>query len=261
MYHDVLTADGRASGRPGAAAAHYKLSWEQFLEHLDCIGEVAAAPPTVIDDESAGTPGSRSWTLTFDDGGASALDVGAELERRGWRAYFFITTGRIGSNGFVDADATRAIDRMGHVVGSHSVTHPHRIAALTLDDLLYEWRASVETLAELLGKEIRAASVPGGYYGRHVAVAAAGAGIGTLFTSEPVTRAQRVDGCLVIGRYVIRDTTSARVAAQAAAGSRVPWIRQYVAWNVSKPVKARAGERYDRLRGALAARSGPSAPR
>jgi hypothetical protein len=60
----------------------------------------------------------------------------------------------------------------------------------------------------------------------------------------------------VIGRYSIRQDTSAGDAARAAAGDSAPWLRQYVGWNLRKPAKALGGDHYDRLRRALlAARS------
>jgi peptidoglycan/xylan/chitin deacetylase (PgdA/CDA1 family) len=261
MYHDVVSADGPPSGLGGPASGHYKLTWEAFLAHLDRI-EAVAGPPVLLDELPDGERGAPAWSLTFDDGGASALAVGEELERRQWRAYFFITTGRIGSTGFVDSEAIRALDGMGHTIGSHSVSHPARMAALALDELLHEWRGSVDTLSDLLGKEIRTGSVPGGFYGSHVGAAAARAGIATLFTSEPVRTARRADGCVVIGRYSIRRDTSAADAARAAAGQSAPWLRQYVGWNLRKPVKAFAGDYYERVRRArLAARSTPPAPR
>jgi peptidoglycan/xylan/chitin deacetylase (PgdA/CDA1 family) len=262
MYHDVVRADRSESGQAGVGPSHYKLTWERFLDHLDRIGDVVGAPPAVLENLPAEGRASSSWSLTFDDGGVSALEVGEELLRRRWRGYFFITTGRIGSIGFVDADAIRALDRMGHVIGSHSVTHPERMSALRPEELLYEWQASVDALSDVLGKQIRTASVPGGYYRRHVAVAAARAGIATLFTSEPVRTARQVGGCLVIGRYAVRYGTSDSDAARAAAGDPAPWLRQYVGWNLRKPVKALAGDHYERIRRArLAARPTPPAPR
>ncbi len=261
MYHDVVPDGGTGTGREGPGPAHYRVTWETFVEHLDRIGELLGTPPVIFDDVPAADWVSPACSLTFDDGAAGALDVGEELRRRGWCAYFFVTTGLIGSAGFVDADAIRALDAMGHVIGSHSVTHPLRMAALPPQDLLYEWQASVETLSALLGREIRTGSVPGGSYGRHVAAAAARAGIDTLFTSEPVRTARHVSDCLVIGRYAIRENTSAWDAARAAAGSRSPWLRQYAGWNLRRPAKALAGDHYERIRRAvLAARSTPPAP-
>jgi peptidoglycan/xylan/chitin deacetylase (PgdA/CDA1 family) len=252
MYHDVV--DGEASGLPGAGPDHYKLTWNAFVEHLDRIEEAVGVPPAVGDDLLAGDPLRPAWSLTFDDGGASALAVSEELLRRGWRGYFFVTSGLIGERGFVDASGIRELDRLGHVVGSHSVTHPDRMAALPADELVREWSDSVAVLSDLVGKQIRAASVPGGYYRSNVAAAAELAGITTLFTSEPVRSARRSHGCLLVGRYSVRRSASAADAARAAAGERSLWLREYAAWNLRKPAKVLGGERYDRLRRRLLAR-------
>jgi peptidoglycan/xylan/chitin deacetylase (PgdA/CDA1 family) len=256
MYHDVVRADRGPSGFPGSGPARYALGWDEFVAHLDLIHETVGVAPVLVDRLSAGDP-RPGWVLTFDDGGASATDVGEELARRGWPGYFLVTAGLVGTEGFVDADEVRELDRLGHVVGSHSVTHPDRMGALSFEQILREWRESCDALADLVGKPMRVASVPGGFYRRRVAVAAARAGIAMLFNSEPVRRVRSVDGCLVVGRYGIRDDTTAREAAAAAAGEPSTWRRQYVGWNVRKPMKVLGGERYDRARRAvLANRSG-----
>jgi peptidoglycan/xylan/chitin deacetylase (PgdA/CDA1 family) len=251
MYHDVVDGDPDASGRPGAGPDRYKLTWKRFIEHLDRIQDVVPVPPSVSHDENGPSP---SWSLTFDDGGISAVAVAEELLRRTWRGYFFVTSGLIGAPGFVDESAIRELDRMGHVVGSHSVTHPARMASLTATELLREWSESVAILSDLVGKEVRTASVPGGYYRSNVADAAARAGITTLFTSEPVRNAHRAHGCLVIGRYTLNHNVSAADAARAAAGDAAFWFREYLAWNVRKPAKLLGGDHYDRVRRRLLAR-------
>lgn len=256
MYHDVVRNDGSASGLSGAGPEHYKLSWERFLEHLDEIARLPGATPAALDARDGAIEQFKGALLTFDDGGSSALDVGAELGRRGWRGYFFVTTGLIGTAGFVDANAIRELDRMGHAVGSHSVTHPHWMAALADDELLGQWRDSIEMLAELVGRPVRIASVPGGQFRRRVAVAASRAGISTLFVSEPVRTVRRVDTCLVVGRYSIRKSTGGREAALAAAGNGRLWLQQYLAWNARKPAKALGESNYDAVRRVLLGRGG-----
>ena len=260
MYHDVVRDPRVPSGRTGAGPERYKVSWRQFLGHIERIGEVVGDPPVTAEDLAAEAGRSPPWFLTFDDGGASALEVGEELMRRSWRAHFFVTTDFIGSHGFVDPDAIHELDRMGHVVGSHSVTHPEWMASLRAGDLQREWVDSVERLGEIIGREVSTASVPGGHFRRNVVAAAARAGIKALFTSEPVRVAYQVDGCFVVGRYSVRRDTSAEAVAAAAAGETAPWLRQYVAWNGRKPVKLLGAKHYDRIRRKLLPRPSPEPP-
>jgi peptidoglycan/xylan/chitin deacetylase (PgdA/CDA1 family) len=258
MYHDVVGTRRRSSGLAGAGPDRYKLTWESFVDHLDQIEQVVGVAPALVGEAVAGQGGSPTWALTFDDGGASALEVGGELLRRNWRGYFFVTTGLVGRDGFVDEEAILELDRMGHAIGSHSVTHPELMGALPADELQREWEESVAMLSDLLGRAVRTASVPGGFYRRRVALAAARVGITTLFTSEPVRTGRWVDSCLVVGRYSVIQTTTAADAAAVAAGNPAPWLRQYLGWNFRKPLKAVGGERYDRVRRALLARRSPS---
>ena len=248
-YHDVAREGGAPSGKTGVGRGHYELPWERFSEHLDTVARVTCASPAIVHEDGGG---DRPWCLTFDDGGASALEVGEELGRRGWRAYFFVTTGLIGRPGFVDQDDIRELDRMGHIIGSHSVTHPERMQCLPTEKLFREWEESIAVLSELVGQEVRTGSVPGGSYSRRVAEVAARAGITTLFTSEPVTAPRWVDDCLVVGRYPVRRATGAREAARAAAGHPAPWALHYLGWNLRKAAKQGTGSYYDRVRrGAL----------
>jgi len=251
MYHDVVDGDPDQSGFAGAGPARYKLSTTQFRAHLDAIGDTLNDEPGVVDDLLAGDADTPTWLLTFDDGGASALAIGEELARRQWRGHFFITTGRTGERAFLDASEIIELGRMGHVIGSHSASHPSRMSSLSEGALREEWRASVESLADLLGTEIRSASLPGGYYARRVAQAAADAEIAALFTSEPVRTPQRVGDCLVIGRLSIRAGTSAIDASRIAAGDSWPWRQEWVGWNVRRSAKAVFGKRYERLRGGV----------
>jgi peptidoglycan/xylan/chitin deacetylase (PgdA/CDA1 family) len=253
IYHDVVRTDRDASGFSGPGPRRYTLPWARFVEHLDRIDEAVGGPPDIVDDLLTGRPGSPSWLLTFDDGGSSAADVGEELTRRRWRGHFFVITGLIGNAGFLDVSEIRDLHRMGHVIGSHSVTHPGRMSSLSFEQVLHEWHASVAALSDLVGEDVRTACVPGGYYNEQIAVAADRSGIAALFTSEPVRTVRRVGGCLVIGRYSVRRNSSAGDAARAAAGQVLPWLRQYCAWNLRRPLKAIGGDHYVRARRALLA--------
>lgn len=109
---------------------------------------------------------------------------------------------------------------------------------------------SVESLANLLGGEIRSASVPGGYYTNRVARATADAEIAALFTPEPVRTTQQVWECRV-GRFSVSASTSAVDASWIAAGDSRPWLREWVGWNLRRPAKAMFGEVYETFRGSV----------
>jgi len=236
MYHDVVADKG---------ADVYAISPQRFRAHLDAIDRRPA---------TADSLGSGDWMITFDDGGESALPVGQELARRSWRGYFFISTDAIGRPGFLDWDGVRAVAELGHVIGSHSVSHPDRMADLSPEQLLDEWQRSAAVLAEELGGRVTTASVPGGLYSDEVGRAAAAAGYTTLFTSLPSQRPGSIDGCRLIGRWAIRRDTSAAQAAAAAAGRPLPWARQRAAWRLRGIVKTVAGRRYESVRRTLLAR-------
>src|SRR5262249_51253399 len=142
--------------------------------------------------------------ITFDDGGVSAYDeVATLLDKRRWPGHFLITTDCIGRAGFLSKEQIRGLRKRGHVIGSHSCSHPSRMSECSWQQLIVEWHSSVAILSDILGEAVVVASVPGGYYSRAVAEAAARAGVRALFTSEPVIRHQQVDGCYVLGRYTL----------------------------------------------------------
>ena len=243
IYHDVVEAARReAIGFPGPLAARYKLTPEHFDGHLDRI----AAEGTPV-----GTVGPASLpqaALTFDDGGASALAAAAALEQRGWRGHFFVTTGRIGMPGFLTVDEVRDLASRGHVIGSHSHTHPTYMGKLERQAIAEEWRRSAETLGELLGERPWSASVPGGYLTGSVIETAAAAGYGLLMTSEPTARTGVHDGMTVMGRYTIWSTTPAAQAAGYARGAALPRARLWLEWNAKRVPKRLSPGLYQALR-------------
>jgi glycosyltransferase involved in cell wall biosynthesis/peptidoglycan/xylan/chitin deacetylase (PgdA/CDA1 family) len=251
MYHDVIErAAHQASGFGSADAALYKLEPEEFKRHLEAIGDVVADRPMLVTDLLADQVGPASpWMITFDDGGASSYTLIADrLAALGWRAHFFIATDYISKPAFMTREQIRELRRRGHIIGSHSCSHPLRFAARPWNELTREWSESVCVLSDLLGEPVRIASVPGGQYLRQVAEAAAAAGIKALFTSEPTTGCAEVDGCLVLGRYAIQRWTSPAVAAGMARGQFTPRFRQWLWWEIKKITKTVGGDRYLRLR-------------
>ena len=247
MYHDVVeNGDFESSGFPGEGAHVYKLRSEDFARHLEAIAAASAEVTTIRDLRG------RPVLLTFDDGGSSFHHPIAELlEGRGWRGHFFITTDRVGTPGFLSESELRDLHRRGHVIGSHTCSHPTRMAALSRGELDSEWRESVAKLSAIVGEPVRVASVPGGYYSRQVGEAAAAAGIQVLFTSEPTAQASTLNGCLVLGRYVVRRGMAPEWSGGFAAGRRAECWRQTALWKAKGVAKTLGGGAYLKLREAI----------
>jgi peptidoglycan/xylan/chitin deacetylase (PgdA/CDA1 family) len=254
MYHDVVEPDAYdTSGFAGETANIYKLPKGSFRAHLEALraspAAIRIALPTL-----AGTAAQPVF-LTFDDGGASAHSlIAGMLEEFGWRGCFFITTGRIGTAGFVTEPEIADLQRRGHLIGSHSHSHPPRISHLSREQILGEWRDSTRRLADILGSPVTTASVPGGFYSRQVAETAAESGIQLLFTSEPTSRSHAVNGCQVFGRYSLMRDSAPALAAALAEGRLAATVKQAAVWNAKKAAKRLGGETYLRLRQYLLSR-------
>ncbi|MCD6725881.1 MAG: polysaccharide deacetylase family protein [Solirubrobacteraceae bacterium] len=244
MYHDVVP-EGRpeVSGFPGTAGSRYKLEEARFAEHLDRLRATSLGFGLLAAD-GARPPAA----LTFDDGGSSALHVAEELERRGWRGHFFVTTGRIGMPGFVTADEVRELARRGHDVGSHSHSHPKYMASLSDAAILEEWARSRDELQELLGRPPRTASVPGGFLSGSVIAAAERVGYGVLLTSVPSARLHRHGAMWVTGRFTILSSTSPARAVAFATGDARACGSQWAAYVIKDAIKRVSPAAFDALR-------------
>jgi peptidoglycan/xylan/chitin deacetylase (PgdA/CDA1 family) len=249
LFHDVIgNGNADSSGFSGAAAGRYKLEMPEFQAHCQKLAHVVRdAPIKVIDAAQVYKTGRIPILLTFDDGGVSAIDVADVLGRYEWYGHFFITTGCIGRSSFVSENQIRELARRGHVIGTHSRSHPERMSYLSRDQLLEEWSSSTKRLSEILGTAITVASVPGGYYSKRVAEAASLAGIKALFTSEPITTCRVVNGCLVLGRFTIWHGMGPEVTL-GFVSERWPRVRQWVFWNSKKCAKVLGGRLYSDVR-------------
>ncbi|MBA4156700.1 MAG: polysaccharide deacetylase family protein [Gemmatimonadetes bacterium] len=204
-YHEV-TDEPHTSGfqRPGAMPyKHSQLTFGQHLAHFAASPAGAPRAVTALGDDATG----RHLLLTFDDGGQSALHAGEELSRRGWVGHFFIVTDRIGTCGFLSRHEVHELKAMGHVIGSHSHTHPNIFREQSLEQMLTEWRTSIDILADLLGEPVLTAAVPGGHISGTVTRSASLAGLRYLFTCEPTLTPWWDGDCRILGRYLVKVNT------------------------------------------------------
>ena len=243
LFHDVVP-EGRwsESGFVSADADLYKLSNHQFRRHLECLQSNIRGEFTTAASILQGMASKKPCLLTFDDGGVSATRIADMLEEFGWRGHFLVTAGRISTPGFLTPAQIRALHQRGHVIGGHSYSHPLLMAHCSYEQLCDEWERSSVILSHIVGSPIRVASVPGGHYSRAIAAAAAGAGIQLLFNSEPTTRTHTVDGCLVLGRFCVKQSHKPQWSAQIMSGSVALRFKEAALWNSKKIVKNLLGD-------------------
>lgn len=237
LYHDVVQRDLAESGFRSVAADRYKLTAAAFACHLDAVAQASAKAATSVLDGI----GPDSFHITFDDGGSSSLAIADALERRGWIGHFFVPTDYIGTAGFLDRDGVKALARRGHVVGSHSCSHPPAMAELSEDLLAREWRTSTTVLSDIIGRPVVCGSIPGGSYARRVAQAASDAGLSILYTSEPTAAPWRLGDLTLLGRFSVVDKTGPAAAAAFARCDTAAVAGQMLAWNTKRAVRSVAG--------------------
>ena len=98
------------------------------------------------------------WTptrlaLTFDDGLKSHYDLAApELEKRGWRGLFCVIAGDVGKPGKMTWDDLRDLQRRGHEIANHTLSHPD-LAALCKAGETNEVRRQIVEAQRLFGQE------------------------------------------------------------------------------------------------------------
>ncbi len=249
LYHDaVLNEDYDASGFPGKAASIYKLDINLMIEHFLQVKKIIKnAPGSIYEIEK-----HQKYPIyvTFDDGGKSFTNlISAELNKLEWVGHFFITTDYIGKESFVTSAEIRKLDDEGHIIGSHSCSHPHRMSQCTSKQIEYEWKESIAKLSDILGRQVSIASVPGGYYSKAIGKIAAECGIKFLFNSEPVKKSYYVDGCLIIGRFNILNHMSPVISGRLASNKlSQTQLNQLIFWKIKSLAKKVGGNQYLKFR-------------
>jgi peptidoglycan/xylan/chitin deacetylase (PgdA/CDA1 family) len=247
LFHDVYRRDPLGSGFAGPTADRYKLTLTEFDMQLAGLARVRQDKPVLI-SELEQTSQAMPLVITADDGGVSYYTmIASRLEARGWRGHCFVTTGYIGQAGFLNTSHIRSLHKRGHVIGTHSVSHPARFANCDWDEMVREWSDSRKTLQDILGADVTVASVPGGYFSRRVAHAAEAAGLTTLFTSEPETGVRTIGACRVIGRFTVRHGCARDFCARIVTAESSLRTREWAVWNAKKAVKGVLGAGYPRV--------------
>lgn len=242
LYHDIVPRDDAdTTGFVTDSSWRYKLAPETFDRHLSVIADSPFTPALVTNN-----PPNLPVYFTFDDGGRTAMHAARRLEAHGYRGHFFIVVDRVGERGFLNWDRIRDLDRRGHCVGSHTVTHANLLEA-DADTRRRELAESKTAIATRIGR-CRSLSIPLGAYNEEVFEAVREAGYEYVFTSEPVRIPCDHQGYR-FGRWNVWHDTDAGDLAAILKASPPTVLRITARWYGLKLVKRLLGyDRFVRLR-------------
>ena len=248
MYHDIVNSknDLASSGFVSPDANHYKVYSTDFTKHIEQIYLDSKYISTVFSESDTST---TPIYLTFDDGGKSAIsDALKILNRHNAKGHFFITTSMIGNKNFLSEEDIIQLDKEGHIIGSHSHTHPEKISSLPSKEIESEWSESIQILQRILNKEVTTASIPGGFFSNDVVKYASKCGIQTLFTSEPKRSLSKLYDCTLIGRYTVQINTPLYTIQKICNENFLFMSKQFLFWEFKKVLKKYFGPQYASLR-------------
>lgn len=204
-YHDVIDLNhNEFSGFMTQGAYNYKIKHNEFYSQIQMINKSKVI--TVNDIEHCiYNDDKKNIILTFDDAGYSSYSVILPiLEEFSIKGHFFIPTNFIGKENFLNKENIRELSNLGHIIGSHSLSHPQRISMLSNSDQRLEWKKSKEILEDIVGNNIECASIPNGDTSRSVINNINSVGIKYIFTSSPTENVKKIDNSLIFGRFAIK---------------------------------------------------------
>ncbi|MCI4627007.1 MAG: polysaccharide deacetylase family protein [Candidatus Magnetoovum sp. WYHC-5] len=250
LYHDVINNNSMlSSGFCDSGSRHFKLSKELFIKHIDMVSTIPTYTVGLRVLDVLKSVNNLNVLFTFDDGGISGhMYIADILEKQGWFGHFFITAEKIGKPAFMNKNHLIDLKNRGHLIGTHSYSHPMRMSICDWNTLLWEWGESKNRLSDIIAEDITVGAIPGGYYSKKVAMAASQVGIKVLFTSEPVYSIHSVDDCIVLGRFTISRNTSPIAIKKIVLDINYYQLRQILAWNFKKIFKTFMGRHYLTLR-------------
>jgi peptidoglycan/xylan/chitin deacetylase (PgdA/CDA1 family) len=181
MYHE-LELPGRALCQSEPGYVRYILSEDTFRRQMAWLRESNWRGLNV--SEALRYPVEPAVCITFDDGCETDLLVAAPvLHEFGFNATFYLTTGFLGTPGYLKADQVRELNALGFQIGCHSMTHPY-LSDLTDAELKREIMDAKLQIEQIVHHPIEHFSCPGGRYDARTLQCARAAGFSTVANSE-----------------------------------------------------------------------------
>jgi peptidoglycan/xylan/chitin deacetylase (PgdA/CDA1 family) len=184
IYH-ALEDESHPAGSSEPGEQLYVLTVKNFCEQMEYLHQEGYR--TFLLEELAGLDSwpEKGVVLTFDDGHESNILLALPiLQKYGFKADFFITTGWIGTPHFMNEEQIKALSDAGMGIGSHGVTHAF-LSDLSQTDTRKELENSRDTLVEILKRPIASFSAPGGRINGRVSGQAIACGYRMICTSHP----------------------------------------------------------------------------
>ena len=198
LYHEVID-DYSESGFQNKDNLAYMHKTEVFKKHV----EIFKHHVNKHDNSKV-----EQFVFTFDDGGISNLKSAKILEDHDLNALYFITTNRIGKPGFLTEMDILKLQTSGHIIGSHSHTHPMIFRSLSYEKMVEEWKMSKRILEDVLEEEVLFCSVPGGDSDAKTYESAEEAGFRFIFDSEPIVDSRFCKDAEIFGRFSVKAQTT-----------------------------------------------------
>ncbi len=181
MYHELeLPKRQLCQSEPGYV--RYIVPAADFRSQIKFLREAGLPVRNVTQSFSAAD--REGIVLTFDDGCETDLLTAAPiLHDAGFNATFYVTTGFLGTRGYMLPGQVRELSDLGFEIGSHSLTHPY-LDELNAADLKRELADSKSQLEEMIGRKVEHFSCPGGRWSPQVVETAKQCGYLSVATSR-----------------------------------------------------------------------------
>jgi len=246
MYHE-LELPGRKLCQSEPGYVRYILRIDTFRAQMQWVKNSGFRGLSV--GEALGYPLEPSVCITFDDGCETDLLAAAPvLMDLGLQATFYLTSGFLGTPGYLSVGQVRELDAMGFEIGCHSMTHPY-LPDLPDPELRREIVDAKLQIESIVGHPIEHFSCPGGRCDARTLEVARRAGYRTVTNSRFYANSARTSP-YKLGRVAVFRHTPLHEFAATCQGRGL--------WKKNLHDRARYGAQrllgnraYDRLRAAL----------
>jgi peptidoglycan/xylan/chitin deacetylase (PgdA/CDA1 family) len=243
MYHELELPERKlVQSDPGYV--RYILPLEIFISQMKWVKDTGFQGLSV--SESLRYPSGPNVCITFDDGCETDLIAAAPVLRDlGFGATFYLTSGFLGTTGYLSPDQVRQLDSLGFEIGCHSMTHPY-LSDLADAEVSREIVDAKLQLEQIVGHRIEHFSCPGGRYDQRTLETARRAGFRTVANSRFQANSQDTN-LYQLGRVAMKRGMPLEEFAATCHG-RGLW-KQRLSDSTRESVRQLLGNRvYDQLR-------------